>query len=557
MLSIATLARADGFVRVDGARFLAGGKPFAFVGANVQVMHGRDFRARADETLAAARADALTVVRIWALGEGADDAPAWSRDNDLFRAGPDGWLDAGFQQLDRVLASARQHGLRVIVTLANYWDSYGGVPMYLRWAGLPQEGFGANDRFFSDEKTRALYRQHVERIVGRTNSVTGVRYADDPTIFAWELMNESRVDGPDGARARRAWIEEMAALLRARDPHHLITPGLIGYGTRRERAEWLDICRLPAVDYCDSHLYPQGSDEVPSGDELSAIIDDRVQLAAFVARKPIVFGEFGFDTRKDRDGWLGRPRAEWFDAFLGRVFFDGAAGALAWIYQPWNGHARDFGIYVDRPDTDDVRARMRGWASTVAQALPSVRNPLLGVERGERPLYDPYRVLHRPGPQLVTSEPGRVVVALDPEHFATGRFERVGTWDSGSVHHAYGAGDGWFEWRFAAPAEAARSLTVEARLSSEFPGESAPPDGTSRVRVSIDGHALGEVEVIPDDGHGRAVSLEVHDPTLLAGWAGRAHTLRLEVPDGQRANGVCVYAGGLRLTFEQSVAQLR
>ena len=36
-------------------------------------------------------------------------------------------------------------------------------------------------------------------------------------------------------------------------------------------------------------------------------IDDRVQLAQHVARKPIVFGEFGFQTTRAQ--FLARPRA--------------------------------------------------------------------------------------------------------------------------------------------------------------------------------------------------------------------------------------------------------
>lgn len=94
---------ADAFVRVAGSRFVVGGRPFAFVGANLDVMHGAANRARAEETLAAARADGLTVGRIWALGEGDASATPWARAHQLFRVGPDQWIDAAFDQLDRVL----------------------------------------------------------------------------------------------------------------------------------------------------------------------------------------------------------------------------------------------------------------------------------------------------------------------------------------------------------------------------------------------------------------------------------------------------------------------
>jgi mannan endo-1,4-beta-mannosidase len=536
-------ARAEppspGFVAVAGTRFVVGDRPFAFVGANLEVLHGARNRERAEATLAAARADGLTVGRVWALGEGDRDAPAWRR-AELFRLAPNEPVEESFVALDRVLAWARAHDLKLIITLCNHWGDYGGVPQYLRWAGLPESGFAAHDRFFSDDKTRAFYRAHLERIVARVNTVNQIRYADDPTIFAWELMNESSVDSPAGAEARRAWITEMAAFIRARDPHHLITPGIIGYTTRAERKEWLAVCSLPQVDYCDSHLYPQTTDEVATLAELAAIIDDRVGLAHHVARKPIVFGEFGFTTV--REAWLGAPRARWFRDFLERVFLDGAEGALVWIYQPWSGHARDFGIYVDRGDTDDVRAELRAVAARVASALPVEKNARLAGARGDRPLYDPYRVARRSGhPRLVDDGFGRRTVELAPEEFAVGRWERVGSWDGGPLTHAYGAGDGFFEWRFAAPAAAARRVEIVARVSSEWPGTSAPPDGGSRVAVRLDGALVGELDAVPDDGAGRVERLTVGDPALVARLRGGAHTLRLEVAPGARANGLCVY----------------
>src|SRR5207245_1130375 len=113
VLWLFALAAVTPFVKVNGVQFVAGDQPFAFVGANLAVMHGQG-RAHYQETLAAARADGFTVGRIWALGEGAAGATAWSRENELFRAGPDGWLEPPFVHLDRVLAEARARGLRLI-----------------------------------------------------------------------------------------------------------------------------------------------------------------------------------------------------------------------------------------------------------------------------------------------------------------------------------------------------------------------------------------------------------------------------------------------------------
>ncbi|HEY8924537.1 MAG TPA: hypothetical protein VIU64_09155, partial [Polyangia bacterium] len=220
--------KAIEFVRARGNQLVLGddGAPFRFAGANLAVMHGPDSRAGAAALLDEAAHDGLRVGRIWAFGEGAADAASWQKDGYYFRAGPAGWLDAGPAQLDRVIAEAGRRGVRLIVTLSNSWSDYGGVPQYLRWSGRWRpDTFGAADAFYSDPAARAAFRAHVERLLGRTNAVTGVRYRDDPTIMAWELMNESRVDTAAGARARRAWIVEMARLVHRLDPHHLVSSG--------------------------------------------------------------------------------------------------------------------------------------------------------------------------------------------------------------------------------------------------------------------------------------------------------------------------------------------
>src|ERR1043166_5633182 len=62
-------ARVD-FVRQRTGRFFLNGKPFRFVGANVAVMYRDEDRARMPETMRQAAAAGISVVRVWAFGEG-------------------------------------------------------------------------------------------------------------------------------------------------------------------------------------------------------------------------------------------------------------------------------------------------------------------------------------------------------------------------------------------------------------------------------------------------------------------------------------------------------
>src|SRR5215210_2994210 len=243
-------AARRGFVSTDGARFLIDGQPFRFTGANVSVMYRDEDREHMPETMREAARDGLRVVRVWAFGEGGEDGITavgndkndWPRKH-RFRPAPDRWNEDEFVHLDRVIAEAARNNLRVQLCLTNWWRDTGGITQYLYWAGIKdaaddRQPFGINMEramlFYTNEVTRRLYREHVERIVTRRNTVTGVLYRDDPVIMGYELMNEAQA--PTGRWAeRRAWVAEMSAFVKSLDPHHLVAPGTWGYRNAWER----------------------------------------------------------------------------------------------------------------------------------------------------------------------------------------------------------------------------------------------------------------------------------------------------------------------------------
>jgi mannan endo-1,4-beta-mannosidase len=504
-----------------------------------------------ERTLDAVRDDGLRVVRLWALGEREEGAPEWARDF-AFRVGEEGWVEASFEHLDRAIAAARERDLRVIVVLANRWRDYGGLPQYLRWAGVPFDDVpGAPtdlelSRFWTCERCDALYRAHVRRVVGRVNSVTGVPYRDDPTIFAWELVNESSAQ-PRAAASLVEWTQRAARFVRELDPNHMIAAGHIGYERASARSTWLAVQRLPEIAYADAHAYPTAYDRVRDPAELARFVDDRVQLAHHVARKPFVWGEFGFSTRARRV--LGLPRARWYDAFLRASHRDGAAGALVWTYAPFEDRPREHGIHPDGEGargTRDVRAVLARHASRWRSTPPEERNPSLGDAIGETPLHVAAREV-RGAPRVHDGWARDGSLHVPIAGFARARFEAVGSETGGAIAHLWGAGRGQVVYRFRAPPGPAPSFfSLSMSASSELPGRGigATPEDGSRVAIRIDGERVGEIDLPPDDAIGRRVHLAIADRDLLARLFSRpraAHELALEVVPEVGAEGLCLY----------------
>jgi hypothetical protein len=541
------------FVRIEGRRFSLDGRPFRFVGANASIMHGVAHRLGAVSTLDAIAHDGLRVVRIWAFGEQPESAQPWTRDY-AFRLGRDAWVETSFEHLDRVLVAARERDLRVIVVLANRWGDYGGVPRYLDLAGLtsPIEGLTperALTRFFQSDAANNLYRAHVARVVTRVNASTGVPYRDDPTILAWELINESDV-APRGRADLLRWTQENARYVHSLDGAHLVSAGHIGYTRATQRATWLALQRLPEIDYADAHAYPTQLRSVATLRDLDDFVDDPVQLAHNVVGKPFVWGELGFTTNARIHH--GMPRALWFDRMLSRSECDDVDGALAWIYSPSADPPHDHGLFVDAPReraTLDVRAVLSRYARRWNTSEGVARNPRLGDAQGEVPLWATRRVFHgTPWVAPPSTRDTRWVFA--PDKWFTSESETVGRWERYAVAHEYASNVATFTYRFrvtAASRRAALAVTrvrVRMRASSELPGrgEGSSAEDQSTLRISIDEARVGEITVPCDDGLGAWIEADSADAAVMARMrALGVHTLRLEVPDGPRANGLCLY----------------
>ncbi|MBL8603018.1 MAG: hypothetical protein JNK72_13930 [Myxococcales bacterium] len=548
-------ARAQDFVRVEGAHFTLDGRPFRFVGANASVMHGASHRESLDAVFAAMEADHLDVARIWALGEQPEGAEAWSWDY-AYRVGPEGWIERSFQHLDRALDRARAHHLRLIIVLANRWSDYGGVEQYARWPSLeaphatltPRAPDEALRVFLESDSVRQRYLAHVRRVVGRIDPGTLRPYRDDPTIMAWELINEAEAP-PEAEGLYLGWTRAMARAVRALDPNHLVAAGHTGYVNQAMRRNWAAAQGLAEIDYADAHAYPTAHGHVTTLDGLAAYVDDPHALAAWEIEKPFVWGEFGFAPFHEVEH--GVPRAAWVERFLEQSRDDGASGALAWVYTSSHDPPRGHGIWVDPPregETLALRALLRAQADRFRATPPGITNPR--IARREAAAAARWETRRRtPGPARETPpRRGRDglsyrIAVLDRAYLLA---ESGGRYDGFALTQLWGSGAAEMAWSLGVAPEflSVTQVRVRFRASAEVRGRS-PRGATgprSRVRVYVDAALLGEAPLAVDDGAGRWVELVSRDPAVLALFRARGpHTLRLSVPEGPDAQGLSVY----------------
>jgi len=291
----------------DGAQLLRAGRPWRFVLANAYYLAdevGQGTPAHALEALDAAVALGLPVVRTW----GFNDAPWKSSRMQDDLATP---YEPGLRALDVVVAEARKRGLRLILALADYWPSYGGIAQWLAWRGTPvadgdrdhPERYAA--RFYGDVQLREAYATRVRQLAARKNTVTGTRYGDDATILAWELMNEPR-GAPDD------WIAFAAAAVRAHCKQ------LISIGDEAARDS-------PDVDLASLHFYPE-KHGAAAGDEERFGCAAITEAARRVSR-PLVVGEFGLRD----DGLPLAVRQSAYAAWFGCAADEGVVGMGPWL----------------------------------------------------------------------------------------------------------------------------------------------------------------------------------------------------------------------------------
>lgn len=245
---------------------------------------------------------------------------------------PGNYSESAFRALDTIIAKAAQYGIRLILTFADNWSLADSKHNYLTWSGQT-----TNNSFFTETgpgSAYALYTNHIGVMANRTNTLTGVKYSQDPTIFAWDIMNEPRCDCtpaqldppptnpeclPGCADLVTTWINNVAAYYKTVFPNTLLTVGEEGfwgaYSSQQSQNPgngWAPITgnnftdqhASRNVDFTAIHMWPSqwsNAGQAALGPDFVVQWIDQHATASAALGKPLIVEEFGVAVNSSSD----------------------------------------------------------------------------------------------------------------------------------------------------------------------------------------------------------------------------------------------------------------
>jgi beta-galactosidase/beta-glucuronidase len=302
------LATCRGVVTASDEALVLNGEDVFLLGVNTHYLMDEEFpEAQSDAALSDLEAAGVNAIRVWFFH---DEDP---------------------ERFERLLDRAGEHGLAVVVTLAD-------------------NVFKGRDWFFGEEDEED-YRPHVARTVAR--------FRDRPEIAVWELINEPNCGNggydDDCLKRIRDWLVMAARIVREADPCRPISTGMIGAGNfDSEHANYRLTHSKDEIDLASVHR----------------ATDQEWDTASDLAGgEPIFFGEV-YDRAYDAGcNPLGpsalNDRAERVKADVRAAVADGVDGYFLWDYaagtiRRTNGDAKHYCSEFGYAGDDPVWSKLRG-----------------------------------------------------------------------------------------------------------------------------------------------------------------------------------------------------
>ena len=360
----ATKAATTGFVERSGTKLTLNGELYRFTGINIYTAAGAgpppgcgsEDPLHIEVPLSQMRSG--VVVRFWSFQDFEDplniEVPLSQMPSGVvvrFWVFQDFFVSKGaldWTNFDQVLTIAAAHGDKVIPVLANSGDYCDGPVKDLAWY---QSGY----RTTVGPGDIVTYRQYVADVASR--------YADNPTIAMWQLVNEGNAVNADGTcnesaalSAELGFSNDVGSLAHSLDPSHLVSTGFIagwqGHGAGQwcgsANGDYQKLMASPGNDVCDYHDY--GYQSSPMGIPFPPDLTTAIQMC-HADGKPIMVAENGIYATGTSEL---APRAADFRAKFVAQFQAGVVGDLMWCWAIGPDYTvpatdADYGIFPGDP----------------------------------------------------------------------------------------------------------------------------------------------------------------------------------------------------------------
>ena len=314
LLAMPASAATSSFVTRSGTSLTLDGQPFRFTGLNI-------YNANSNGLCWYPMDGTILDHSLVDIGPGKTVFRAWFFQQLATSSGARDWT-----AFDRTIATARAHGIRIIATLIDQWGNCGSTN--------PVGGY-KNDAWYTSGYTQidpvgtVSYRDWTAEVAAR--------YRDDPTILAWQLVNEAEVKpsvdsatcSANAAGILKSFAIDVSARIKATDANHLISLGTLGTGQcGASGPEYQDVHSVATIDLCEYHDY-DATHAMP-GDIYNGLQVRLNQCNAL--QKPLFVGESGIKPVDLGPGATLATRANAFKAKFDAQFPAGVVGELVWAW---------------------------------------------------------------------------------------------------------------------------------------------------------------------------------------------------------------------------------
>jgi endo-1,4-beta-mannosidase len=356
-------AADDGIVTTSDQTLQLNGQPFTMLGFNLWRANASFALPNTGYLLNNGNALNQTLQDINANGGQMNTFRTWFLQQEVT---PNGWR-YNWAPFDKTLQVAAQNGFKVIAVLADNWG-YEGPPQktynwYRRGYMTEVDGGTLNGVSYNEN---VPYLQYVHDVVSR--------YANNPTIAAWEMVNEPDDQNSDGTCSSSAgqvmlnFANRVGGLIKSIDPNHLVSLGAAGNGNCGTiQGDYETVMDSPNIDLCSFHDY-EGATNATAFNQWNGL-NVRIQQCADLD-KPIYIGESGIRVTDAAVNGDLQARASLLQAKMtAAMAMQGVVGYLPWHFDDRaNGSAIDSFSY---DPGDPALAVMNQFAAPAATPTPT------------------------------------------------------------------------------------------------------------------------------------------------------------------------------------------